>query len=77
MHSPTRKLPEIFCRSFIMPASASAPFVGEGHTRVVQKPQHLTPALMQAQEEVMADASRLPAATLGSAQRGSALRDHP
>jgi hypothetical protein len=47
--------------------------VAEGHTRIVQKPQHVAPALMQAQEEVMADASRLPAATLGLAQRRQRL----
>ena len=32
MHSPTRKLPEIFCRSFIMPASASAQLLVRAHS---------------------------------------------
>jgi hypothetical protein len=30
--------------------------VGEGHIRIVQEAQDIGPALMQAQEEVMADA---------------------
>jgi hypothetical protein len=47
--------------------------VGEGHIRIVQEAQDVAPALMQAQEEVMADASWLPAAALGAAQRRQRL----
>jgi hypothetical protein len=41
--------------------------VGEGHIRIVQKPQHVGPAQIEAPEQVMADASRLPAVASGAA----------
>ena len=60
-----------------MPASASAQLLVKG-TLGSCRTQHVAPALMQAQEEVMADASRLPAATLGAARprlmKGEPLR---
>ena len=38
--------------------------VGEGHIGIVQKPQYIVPAQLEAQEEIMADASWLAAAAL-------------
>ena len=43
--------------------------VGEGHIGIVQKPQHVVPALLEAQEKIVADASRLAAAALDATKR--------
>src|ERR1700704_5403476 len=57
------------------PGVAFGLVVGEGHVRIVQKPQYVVPALVEAPEEIMADASRLPAAALGAAQRRHGLME--
>ena len=40
--------------------------IGEGHVRIVQKPQHVAPALIETEEKIVADPSRLYAASLAA-----------
>src|ERR1700738_3971423 len=68
-----RNPPEIFCRSFIMRASASAWLLVKGTLGSCRNRNTSLLGWCRAREEVRPAASRLPAATLGAAQRRQRL----
>jgi hypothetical protein len=43
--------------------------IGEGHIRIAQEAQYIVPTPMEAQQEIVPDASRLAAAALGATKR--------
>ena len=57
-----RKPPEIFCRSFIIRPSRSARLLVKGTRGSVRNAQYIRFADAQAQQQIMANPSRLPAA---------------
>jgi hypothetical protein len=53
--------------------SAFGLIVGERHIRIAQEAQHIVPVLLEAHEQIVADAFRLVVAALSATERGFGL----